>query len=110
MAAQREGNLQRRIQARIRKEWPGSFVRKIHGSEYQHGGAHDLHCCIKGLFVGIEVKMPGEERSELQLREHVELVRAGGISIVGTSPEQVIAMLHVLLSNQPPRMFLGPIK
>lgn len=109
MTTQREGNLQRRIQQRIRAKWPDAFVRKIHGSEFQHGGAHDLHCCINGLFVGIEVKMPGEERSQLQVREHVELVRAGGISFVGTSPEQVIAILHALVA--PPRlMLLEPIK
>jgi hypothetical protein len=94
MATQRESNLQRRIQHAIRTQWPCAFVRKIHGSEYQHGGAHDLHCCIDGLFAGIEVKVPGEEPTELQKHEHFELKRAGGISIIGTSPEQVIAELR----------------
>jgi len=99
MTAQRESGLQRRIQTAIRREWPGAFVRKIHGSEYQHGGAHDLHACIRGCFVGVEVKTPGEERTELQKQEHKELVNAGGISIVGTSPEQVISTLRPLLAN-----------
>jgi len=100
MARQAEGNLQRRIQQAIRREWPSAFVRKIHGSEYQHGGAHDLHCCINRHFVGIEVKRPGEERTELQRQEHIDLVKAGGISFVGTSPEQVIATLRPLLVNR----------
>ena len=103
MARQREGNLQRRIQAALRQEWPNCLVRKIHGSEYQHGGAHDLHACIRGFFVGIEVKLPGEERTSLQVEEHIALVNAGGISIVGTSPQQVIVTLRPLIANQPPR-------
>jgi hypothetical protein len=99
MATQREGHLQRRIQRAIRAEWPNAFVRKIHGSEFQHGGAHDLHVCIGGRFVGIEVKMPGKKPTELQQQEQRELAAAGGISLIGTSPEQVIAALRPLLAN-----------
>jgi hypothetical protein len=99
MARQGEGNLQRRIQRALKKEWPNCFVRKIWGGEFQHAGSHDLHVCIGGRFVGIEVKMPGKKPTELQQHEHIELQLAGGISLIGTSPEQVIAALRPLLAN-----------
>jgi hypothetical protein len=90
MARQPETRLQRKIQKAIRIEWPGSYVRKIHVSEYQSGGIADLLCCVLGYFFAIEVKIPGEEREELQVREAEEVLRAGGVSFQATSVGEAI--------------------
>ena len=99
MAAKSESNLQRRIQKALRDAFPGCYVRKIHVSEFQTGGIADLLCCIYGLFVAIEVKVPGEERSQLQTYEHDQVIKAGGISIVAHSPEQAVQLCRAAVYN-----------
>lgn len=55
---QPEARLQRKIQDAIRLE--GHFVFKVHGSEMMMSGLPDLIVCARGLFIGLEVKVPGK--------------------------------------------------
>jgi len=90
MARKPETRLQQKIQRAIWAEWPKSYVRKIHVSEFQSGGIADLLCCIQGYFFAIEVKMPGEEMSELQEAEAIEVKLAEGVTFVATSVGEAI--------------------
>src|SRR4051812_19648896 len=90
MARQPETRLQQRIQKAILVEWPGSYVRKIHVSEYQSAGIADLLCCIRGYFFAVEVKRIGEDPSEIQKVERENVISAGGVSFVAHSTEEAI--------------------
>jgi hypothetical protein len=100
MARKPETLLQLRIQQEIRKRWPGCYVRKIHGNEFQHSGIPDLICCIEGLFIAIEVKRPGVSVSKMQQNEAVEISHAGGLWILGESIGRVIRDIADVLEKQ----------
>src|SRR4051812_7298348 len=51
-----ESKIVRRIIDRLRVTYPGAYLRKIHGNQFQHAGIPDLVGCIEGAFVGLEVK------------------------------------------------------
>lgn len=63
------------------------WVFKVHGSASQVSGVPDLLCCLRGLFIGIEVKIPGKENyvsaRQVYILERID--RAGGIQIVVSS-------------------------
>lgn len=53
-------------------------------------GAPDIVCCIKGKFVGIEVKRTGGKQSVEQKLFQQALERSGGIYILAYSVDDVI--------------------
>ena len=82
MPKQPEGKLVTELQKRIRKH--GGCCFKIHGGDnpFQAVGIPDLLCCIAGLFVGIETKLPGEKLSRMQVLALHEIFASGGVSAV----------------------------
>lgn len=61
----------------------GAYHVKIHGSAFMPAGTPDILACVKGVFVGIEVKKPkGGRVSELQKFKIKQIEQAGGICIV----------------------------
>jgi Holliday junction resolvase len=50
---------------------------KVHGSPFQKAGVPDIIGCYRGLFVAIELKMPGNGPSELQKHILDLLTKAG---------------------------------
>jgi len=81
MPRQPEGRLVTRIKKWI--ESKGGVVYNIHGGDnFQEMGIPDLLCCFHGMFVGIEVKQPGEKPSKAQLYQLDKIRRAGGIAVV----------------------------
>lgn len=61
----------------------GAYHVKIHGSAFMTSGTPDILACVKGVFVGIEVKKPkGGRVSELQKLKIKQIEQAGGIGIV----------------------------
>lgn len=52
-------------------------------------GCPDILACVKGRFVAIEVKRPGEVPTTDQLACHDDIERAGGVVIVATSRKDV---------------------
>ncbi len=44
----------------------GAFVFKVHGGPMMMAGLPDLIVCYKGRFIGLEVKMPGNNSSPVQ--------------------------------------------
>lgn len=94
---QPEARLSRKIIRALRQETgsKGWWV-KIHGSAAQASGLPDIIGCYRGVFVGLEVKMPGREDT-LSLKQSVNLQRiehSGGVPRLVTTPE---AALEVIL-------------
>lgn len=64
----------------------GAYHVKIHGSAFMPAGTPDILACVKGVFVGIEVKKPkGGRVSDLQKLKIKQIEQAGGIGIVANS-------------------------
>jgi len=49
---------------------------------YGNSGAPDFIICIAGLFYGIECKANGGKATALQLKNHDDIRKAGGIAII----------------------------
>ena len=64
---------------------------KIHGSTFQQVGIPDILACVKGTFVGIEVKDIGKEYNTSEAQKvHIEnIISSGGRAVVVSSVEQV---------------------
>ena len=95
--SKRETRRQRRIQKQLRARYPGIWLFKTHGSEYQPAGLPDLIGCWRGRFFGFEVKEPDEEPSAIQSEEIADIIAAGGIAGRVETFEEAIALL------EPPR-------
>lgn len=74
----------------------GAWYIKYHGTKMTRSGVPDLLVCYKGRFVGIEVKAPNEQPTELQ-KYHIRKIReAGGIAFVADNLQIVKDNLEVL--------------
>lgn len=93
MGKQRESKLSTQIQTALRTR--GVFVFKVHGSEYMQVGLPDLICCVRGVFVGLEVKMPESrgEVSKIQTHRHAEIRAAGGEAHVVCSVREALSIV-----------------
>jgi hypothetical protein len=89
-----ETRRQRRIQKDLRERYPGIWLFKTHGSEYQPAGLPDLIGCLRGRFFGLEVKEPGEEASTIQDETIADIIAAGGVGGVIETFEEAIALLE----------------
>lgn len=76
----------------------GCYHIKIHGSAFMVSGIPDIIACIKGLFVGIEVKAPGRLNNQSQEQKihqkNIEL--SGGIYLLVDNLEEVVAFVEGL--------------
>jgi hypothetical protein len=77
--------------------FPGIYITKIHVSEFTAAGTPDLLACIRGRFVALEVKMPGEAPTELQTYTLERIRAAGGFAATVSSPQQAVALIENLL-------------
>lgn len=82
-----EAVLTRKIKKGLEED--GCYVAKIHGGQYS-AGIPDLLVCYEGRFFGLEVKLPGKERTVTVLQNtNLDSIRdAGGVSAVVTSLHQ----------------------
>jgi hypothetical protein len=74
----------------------GAWSLKVHGHLGQRPGVPDVLACLRGRFVGIEVKRPGGRLSPRQIDELAAIVQAGGVALVADDVDQVIAALQRL--------------
>ena len=91
---QREARLQRRIQKALNDRYGSDiYLFKVHGGPMMPAGLPDLICCVYGLYIGIEVKMPEsiDNVSAIQRRIHDRIDRAGGIVLVASSAADALA-------------------
>lgn len=84
-----EAEITKRSVKALRKR--GHFAVKIHGGPHQVAGLPDISACIRGHFVGIEMKASGKEGTltEKQAKKLRDIKKAGGVTAVCTSVEQV---------------------
>lgn len=96
---QPETRLQRRIQKALREKYGKDiYLFKVHGGPTMPAGLPDLLCCIYGLYIGIEVKMPGGVVSEIQSHVHTRIRRAGGFVTVAESVPDALAFVERMIA------------
>lgn len=97
--SQPESKLSRRIMDALRAE--GHFVFKVHGSEYIMAGLPDLIVCAKGLYIGLEVKMPGKKNTTkpIQLLRQEQIQSAGGVSEIVSSATEALRIVNVAITK-----------
>lgn len=83
--------------ARMRRELErrGAYVIKIHGDRFQTREV-DLIVCYRGRFIALEVKIPGEQATPLQLHTLRQIDKAGGAAAVVHSTEAIMRLLDAL--------------
>ena len=89
----RETQIVRRIIRWLHAE--GHFAIKIHGSAMQRAGLPDIIACVKGRYVGIEVKRPGNGPTPLQKLRLQNIRDAGGIAGVAACLEDAVALVNL---------------
>lgn len=82
-----EADLVRKIKKALIAD--GAYAAKIHGGRFS-AGVPDLLVCVRGCFVGLEVKLPGKEKTVTALQEQniTAIVYADGVAKVVTSVKQ----------------------
>lgn len=96
---QPESKLSRSIMTAIRAE--GHFCFKVHGSEHMMAGLPDIVVCARGLFIGLETKMPGK-RTNTSARQdfvHDQIRGAGGKVYVVTSVDEALSIVRAALKS-----------
>lgn len=89
---QPEAKLGHKIRAAL--EARGAFVFKVHGSGMMMAGLPDLIVCYRGLYLGMEVKMPGNKPSVRQEFVHAKIRQAEGIVGVVYSVDDALKLLE----------------
>lgn len=95
-----ESRLVKRIREQIQEKYPEAYVRKIHGNAFQNIGISDLLGSIDGLFIALEVKVPGRESTATpaQLLEISKVKKSGGAAGVVVSFAQADKIISDALS------------
>lgn len=94
MATKAETTLQQNIVRAIRKKYGSRcWVLKVHGGPYQKTGVPDLLVIIDGVALWFEVKMPGEDPTEIQKAVMQEIRAAGCVVAVVESVSEAMATL-----------------
>jgi hypothetical protein len=99
MPRQPEGKLVWQIRRRIEERGGRSF--KIQGMDesFQEVGIPDLLVCFHGIFLGLEVKMPGEKPSPIQRQVLQSIEAAGGVARVVCSVDEVDEILDQAIAQ-----------
>lgn len=89
--------LEKNIETEI-KRWlmaNNIYFFKVHGSSFMQPGIPDIIACVKGRFVGIEVKNKGKLKNQSEHQKiHEQLIKdSGGIFILADSLETVKEIL-----------------
>ena len=87
----REKNIENKIKAYLKGK--GAYYVKYFGNSFSQVGVPDILACYKGRFIGIEVKNETGKTSPLQDYNLASIKRAGGISLVARSVEDVSKVL-----------------
>lgn len=84
-----ESRICQAVKRALRKEFPGIYVRKIHGDLDQEYML-DLVVIWQGRGICLEVKAPGESAKPRQRQEMAEVIRAGGYTAAVTSASEAV--------------------
>jgi len=98
----RESIVQKALMEELILEFHGSYVRKIHQSMYSHSGIPDILACIRGKFIGIEVKTSKGKLTALQKHEACQISLAHGKAFICRGKEgieRVIDEIRLYISD-----------
>lgn len=76
------------------------FIKTV-GNASQKSGIPDILCCVKGKFIGIELKREdgSGKASEQQIIECRKIERAGGYSIIGKDFNEIKNFIEAIVKN-----------
>jgi len=94
-----ESRIVKKIREKLLEKYPGAYLRKIHGNQYQHAGIPDLVGCIEGYFVGLEVKTANGRLSEIQKIESLEITKSEGIYGCVIDAEEALEVVEIHLNR-----------
>lgn len=102
MTTQKEAGLVKDIRVTLRGKVGGFWI-KQHGSQYSQQGVPDLIGCVRGVFFGLEVKVPGKEDTLTPLQsETLDTINAeGGFAKTVTSTDEALGFVMNSLGIQP---------
>lgn len=102
MGRKPETGLVHNIRDMLETSFPG-FYFKTHGGPFQRAGLPDIIGLHRGRFIGIEVKIPGEENSLSKLQDKtLALIRTfGGVGFMTTSVEDTKKQLRKEMKSWP---------
>jgi len=92
--SQPESQLSRKIIAKIRDR--GGFAFKIQGGPTMMAGVPDIIICYRGLFLGVETKLPSGQVSQIQKHVHGQIRAAGGTVVVVRSEEEADRLISAI--------------
>lgn len=100
MSVQPETRFQQSVQKRLRIEFPKAFVHKNQAGSIL--GIPDISMCLGGFFIALELKMPGNKPTKLQLHRVRQITVAGGYArvVYPKDLEHIIADLKGLLNDR----------
>lgn len=103
MAQKPETRLQRKIRDELEREI-GGFWFKSAGGPFQRRGLPDLIGCVNGLFIGLEVKRPGDRRGPTALQSETgqRITDNGGCFAVVNSAEAALKVVRQCLKSSKP--------
>lgn len=100
MPSQPESKLVSKIRSSLQTKY-NVQVLKIHGGPYQQNGISDLLCNVNGIFLALEVKVPGKKNTltKLQQRFLDTVTEHGGYAHVVDSVEEAEGFVEVILDE-----------
>lgn len=118
--AKAESRLQRRIRKALRAEFGGYWF-KVWGGPFQPAGIPDLHGDFRphpddpnrlhpGRSAYVEVKTDDGEISAIQVERMRELMDAGAIVCVATSPEEACEFVRLMVDDLQLRFCFGCLR
>lgn len=98
----KESYLTKKIRVKLKETYGGIWV-KIPGGPFMVSGFPDLVGCVDGFFIGIEVKLPGKEKTLTERQTFVldELREKGkALAFMATSVDEAVKIVgEYLLSH-----------
>lgn len=91
----REKSIETNIKKYLKSK--GAYYVKYFGNSFSQAGVPDILACYKGKFLGIEVKNEKGKTSPLQDANILAIKKAGGISFVARSVEDVKQVLDNII-------------
>lgn len=81
----------------------GAWAVKTHGDPRQSRGLPDIIACHRSVFLGLEVKLPGKERTvtPLQADTLFKIRGARGVAYMVTTVDQVMHLLDLIEAKRP---------
>ena len=95
MAATPESKVKKKV-VDVLKQYGAYFFYPVTGG-YGRSGVPDIVCCWKGRFIGIECKTKGNVPTQLQMKNLLEIVEQGGVSLI--IDETGIGMFALLMDT-----------